>query len=244
MEWNDTAIVLAVRPHGERAAIASVLSLNHGRWMGRVTGAQTGSKKSWLTACSVVTGDWHARLDEQLGTFALELTQHSAAHVFENRAALLGLDYLAALTDIAAPERLPLPLLYQALSKTIARIMAGETPFQLVADYERTLLEVMGYGLDLSGCAVTGQVDDLTAISPASGRAVCRSAAEPYGDKLLPLPQHWMTANAPTAAQLGESFRVTGHFLKQHYFIPPRDFPPTRAQLLSLISSAANVTAA
>lgn len=234
MEWNDTAIVLAVRPLGESAAVASVLTLNHGRWMGRVTGAQTGAKKSWLTACSVVSGDWRARLDEQLGTFVLELTQHSAAHVFDNRAALLALDYLAALTDTAIPERSPLPLLYQSLHKAITNVMNDKNPAVCVADYERALLEITGYGLDLSGCAVTGQVDDLVAISPASGRAVSRVAAAPYGDKLLPLPQHWMDGGTPTTAQLAESFRVTGHFLKQHFYPLPKDFPPQRAQLLSL----------
>lgn len=238
MEWNDTAIVLAVRPHGESAAVASVLTLNHGRWLGRVTGAQTGSKKSWLAACSVVVGGWRARLDEQLGSFALELTQHSAAHVFDSRAALLALDYLAALTEVAAPERLPVPLLYQALHSTIAKITEDAGTLAAVAEYERTILEVMGYGLDLSGCAVTGQVDDLVAISPTSGRAVSRAVALPYGDKLLPLPLYWMTGEPPTTAQLAESFRVTGHFLKQHFYQPQghkvHDFPPQRAQLLSL----------
>lgn len=249
MEWADTAIVLAVRPYGERAAIASVLTLNHGRWLGRVNNAQTGAKKSWLTACSIVNGEWHARLDEQLGAFALELSQHSAAHVFDNRAALLALDYLAALTDIAVPERSPQPLLYQALQQAIAAVITQKNPALCVADYERTLLETCGYGLDLSGCAVTDQVDDLVAISPTSGRAVSRAAAAPYGDKLLPLPQHWLTGAAPSQNQLVESFRVTGHFLKQHFYQPPRDFPPQRAQLLSLAAlsssgAAANVTAA
>lgn len=244
MEWRDPAIVLAARPHGERAAVVGVLSLNHGRWLGRVAGAQSGDKKSWLAAGTLVDAEWHARLDEQLGTFKLELAQHTAAHVFDNRAALLALDYMAALTETATPERLPLPLLYQNLSAAIAKITNGAAAAVVVADYERQLLDVMGYGLDLSGCALTGQVDDLTAISPNSGRAVSRDAAQPYGDKLLTLPQHWMTGQVPTPGQLAESFRVTGHFLKQHFYTPPRDFPPQRAQLLSLLGQAANVTAA
>lgn len=252
MEWTDHAIVLSTRPLGERAAVVSVLTLQHGRWLGRVQNAQSGSKKAWLSAGSLVQGSWHARLDEQLGTFALELTEHSAAHVFDNRMGLLALDYLAALTDCAAPERLPLPLLYQALLKAVQHVAhetgttapTGLLAAATVADYERTLLDVMGYGLDLSGCAVTGVVDDLVALSPHSGRAVCRAAAAPYGDKLLPLPQHWLTGVAPSAAQLAESFHVTGHFLQQHFYQAPRALPPQRAHILSALAGAANVSAA
>lgn len=54
---------------------------------------------------------------------------------------------------------------------------------------ELALLEELGFGLDLTQCAATGGNDQLTYVSPKSGRAVSASAGEPYKDKLLALPQ-------------------------------------------------------
>ncbi len=47
------------------------------------------------------------------------------------------------------------------------------------------LLEELGFGLDLSKCAVTGVTDDLMYVSPRTGRAVSAEAGEPYKDRLL-----------------------------------------------------------
>src|SRR3989338_2262488 len=49
-----------------------------------------------------------------------------------------------------------------------------------VPDYlrwELMLLEELGFGLDLTSCAVTGSRDDLCYVSPKSGRAVSRAGA-------------------------------------------------------------------
>ncbi|WP_348246434.1 DNA repair protein RecO, partial [Salmonella enterica] len=46
--------------------------------------------------------------------------------------------------------------------------------------FEAGLLEDLGFGLDLSRCAVTGVMDDLVWVSPRTGRAVSREAGGPY----------------------------------------------------------------
>ena len=59
---------------------------------------------------------------------------------------------------------------------------------EALARFELTLLEELGFGLDLESCAATGVTTDLTHVSPKSGRAVSREAAEPYLDRLFVLP--------------------------------------------------------
>ena len=54
--------------------------------------------------------------------------------------------------------------------------------------FELALLAELGFGLDLSRCAVTGASEDLVYVSPSSGRAVSRSGAGRYADRLLALP--------------------------------------------------------
>ena len=50
----------------------------------------------------------------------------------------------------------------------------------LIIRFELAMLTELGFGLDLARCAVTGSPDDLSHVSPKSGKAVSRRAAQPY----------------------------------------------------------------
>jgi len=72
----------------------------------------------------------------------------------------------------------------------------------------------MGYGLDLRSCAATGVNDNLTHVSPRSGRAVSASAAEPYADKLLTLPGFMLGEPYVTPTDIQNGLALTGYFLE------------------------------
>ena len=72
----------------------------------------------------------------------------------------------------------------------------------------------MGYGLDLKSCAATGVNDNLTHVSPRSGRAVSASAAEPYKDKLLTLPGFLLGRPYAPLADVADGLILTGYFLE------------------------------
>jgi len=74
-------------------------------------------------------------------------------------------------------------------------------------------LAELGFGLDLSRCAVTGDNDSLVAVSPRSGRAVSAAEAEPYGDRLLALPQFLREGGPASWSDIIDGLRLTGHFL-------------------------------
>ena len=80
--------------------------------------------------------------------------------------------------------------------------------------FELRLLEDMGYGLNLTSCALTGVTQDLAYISPRTGRAVARAAAGDWAPRLLPLPRV-MTLGDGTPAEVAEGLAVTGHFLSR-----------------------------
>ncbi|MGX7836017.1 DNA repair protein RecO, partial [Campylobacter fetus subsp. venerealis] len=67
-------------------------------------------------------------------------------------------------------------------------IEAGQPWSGAYLDWEMLLLDEMGFGLDLSSCAVTGALEGLAYVSPRSGRAVSRAGAGDWADRLLPLP--------------------------------------------------------
>jgi DNA repair protein RecO (recombination protein O) len=94
------------------------------------------------------------------------------------------------------------------------------------------VLSALGFGLDLGSCVVTGATDDLTHVSPRTGRAVSRGAAAPYRDKLLPLPGFlWREAPA-SRADIGAGLALTEHFLLHHLLAPQgRGLPEARIRL-------------
>ena len=81
--------------------------------------------------------------------------------------------------------------------------------------YELLILAELGFGLDLDRCAVSGGNEDLVAVSPRSGRAVSAAEAEPYADKLLPLPAFVREGGTAPWPDILDGLSLTGHFLKR-----------------------------
>jgi DNA repair protein RecO (recombination protein O) len=103
--------------------------------------------------------------------------------------------------------------------------------------FELALLAELGFGLDLSRCAVTGSSDDLVYVSPNSGRAVSRSGAGGYADRLLALPGFLLGAAPADAVQLAAGLRLTGAFLRRHLFdASERAMPEARNRLLARLA--------
>src|SRR5690606_33471939 len=68
-EWQDEAIVLSARPHGETGAVASLLTRGRGRAMGYVYGAASGRVRAVLEVGNLVLARWQAKAEGQLGNF-------------------------------------------------------------------------------------------------------------------------------------------------------------------------------
>ena len=96
----------------------------------------------------------------------------------------------------------------------------------------------MGFGLDLTVCAVTGVAEDLAHVSPRTGRAVSRAAAGVWAERLLPLPPVMLGQGEATGAEVAAALAVTGHFLDRRLFasLGDRPVPAPRARLLAEIA--------
>ena len=234
MEWTDEGVVLSVRPHGETAAVAEVFSHMHGRHLGLVHGGRGRLKRPILQPGNHVTAHWRARLADHLGVFRLELKHPHAAELLDSRLGLQGLECLTTLARLL-PERDPHPNLFEVTLFVLGFLNDDRIWPALYARWELALLAELGFGLDLSACAVTGSNDYLAYVSPRTGRAVSMAAAEPYKDKLLPLPGLFTGAGAggATAADVAAALRLTGHFLARDV-LGPRGLtmPDARARLL------------
>ena len=236
MDWRDEGTVIAVRRHGETAAIVEVFTAQHGRHAGVVRGGISRKIAPILQPGSQLSVQWRARLDEHLGTFVVEPLR-SRAEVLADRLALAGLNAICALLCFALAEREAHHGLYaQTQSLLDALGHDGDWPAQYLR-WELMLLEDIGFGLDLGRCAVTGSREDLAYVSPKTGRAVSRAAAGPWADRLLPLPQGMLGQGPVSQLELGQGLAITGHFLTRELAGQRRlpALPEARGRLLDLL---------
>src|SRR5258707_1303876 len=116
MEWIDEAIVLSARPHGENAAVVTLLTAAHGRHAGLVAGGQGRNAQPVLQPGNRVKAVWRARLQEQLGHYTLDLTMSHAAAWLEMQEILSIMASACAVTEASLPERQPMPGIYAGLA--------------------------------------------------------------------------------------------------------------------------------
>jgi DNA repair protein RecO (recombination protein O) len=236
MQWSDEGIIIGTRRHGETSVIVELMTPAHGRHLGLVRGGRSRQKQSLLQPGNSVAATWRARLDSHLGHYTLEGTAERAGRLIEKASGLYAIQALAALLRLL-PERDPHPALYEGLLAMVDHLDDALIAGGFVVRFELKVLDELGFGLDLERCAATGTNDDLAYVSPKTGRAVSRSAGEPYRDRLLPLPPFLAEPAALVSGpgELADAFRLTAYFLARHVY-EPRGLEPAdaRARLAAL----------
>ena len=218
MDWTDDGIVLSAKKHGETSSIVSLLTRNHGRHLGLVRGGTGKKTRGVLQPGNRIEARWRARLAEHLGTFSCEMKEAFTATVLRDPLKLAGLSSACAITEGALAEREPHQPVFEGLLALIGSLPQDDWPSAYVK-WELGLLGEIGFALDLSSCAATGQNGQLAYVSPKSGRAVSLAAAEPYKNKLLKLPGFLLRPGAIGAPEdVNEGLVLTGYFLERNVF--------------------------
>jgi len=213
MDWRDHGILLSTRRHGESAAIIEVFTQDHGRHAGVVRGGASRRIAPILQPGAQLDLAWRARLEDHIGTFQVEPVRSRAALALSGRLALAGLNAVTGLLTFCLPERAAHPALYLRSEQLLDLLGQDEIWPLAYLHWEVLLLEEMGFGLDLGSCAVTGATRDLIYVSPRSGRAVSRSGAGEWADRLLPLPPCLRGEGAAPDAEIAQALAVTGYYL-------------------------------
>ena len=224
MEWTDEGIVLGSRRHGEVNAIIEVMTREHGRHLGMVRGGAASRLRPVLQPGNELRMVWRARLDEHLGHYTVEPLRLHPASLLAAAHVVYGVTHLAALCRLL-PERDPHPEVHGWLTAALERLEQPLAAGAEVVRFELKMLAELGFGLDLASCAATGGENDLSYVSPKSGRAVSRAAGEPWHDRLLRLPAFVMDdlpaqSVLPSLNELADGFALTGFFLARHVLEP------------------------
>lgn len=215
MEWADDGIVLAARRLGESGIVATLLTRDHGRHPGMVPGGASKAIRPLLQPGTLVQAHWRARLSEQLGTFRLEMQNAYPARILDQPGPLAALTSACALCEALLPERQPFPSLFLATQALFDALPVPSWP-SVYVHWELALLRGLGFGLDLSACAATGETDNLIYVSPKSARAVSAAAGRPHAHKLLPLPSFLLDRSEGDDQAIAQGLALTGYFLERH----------------------------
>ena len=217
-DWTDQAISLGLRRFGETGAILEVFAREHGRRRAMIHGGASQKKRGPMQPGNTLVVTWKGA-EESLGSFTAEMESERAARHMADAEALAGLSALADLLAAAMPEGEAKPALFDAAETVLDMLGEPEVWPALFIRWELGLLSMLGYGLDLSSCAVSGVTTGLSHVSPRSGRAVCGAEAGEYLSRLLPLPAFLVDGSfAPTPVDIHDGFRLTGHFLSERLF--------------------------
>ncbi len=238
MEWRDHGILLSARRHGESAAIIDVFTEEHGRHSGIVRGGAGRRLAPVLQPGAQLEVQWRARLEEHLGSFQVEPLRSRAVAAMGDRLALAGLNAVVGLVSFCLPERQAHAGFYRLTERLLDLLdQTGIWPLAYL-QWERDLLEEMGYGLDLTVCAVTGQHDGLVYVSPRTGRAVSEAGAGDWADRLLPLPSCLRGEGPAPDAEIAEALRTTGYFLTHRVAaeLAHKPLPEARARFVETFS--------
>lgn len=242
MEWQDDAIVLSSRKHGETSIIAELLTRDHGRHLGIVRGGTSRRLRAALQPGSSLRVNWRARLSEHLGSFSIEPTKVRAAGFLDDVLALEAVQAASALCSICLPERERHVALYEVYELFLEALDDESVWPAIYVRWELGLLRELGFGLDLEKCVSTGAVEELTHVSPRSGCAVSAEAAAPYLDRLLPLPS-FLRENSLTAvsvADIRDGLALSGYFLDRRVLrVHEASMPDIRLRLEERIRTMA-----
>lgn len=217
MQIQATAIVCAVRAHGEHGAVARLLTPGDGLLPGYVRGGHSRRLRPVLMPGNIVTAEFRARSEEQLASLTVELL-HSRAGLHGEPLPAAAIEWATALTATTLPEGLAYPRLHAALDGVLAAIEAAPSArgwAGALVRYELLLLSELGFGLDLARCAASGVTENLAWVSPKSGQAVSRIAGQPYADRLFPLPPFLLVGGEAEWSEVKDGLRLTGFFLER-----------------------------
>ena len=239
MEWTSEGVIVSVRKYGENSVIIDTLTPEHGRHLGVVRGGASRKMAATIQPGSQVKLEWRARLEEHLGNFRVEQLE-SRSDMFDDRLRLAALSSICSIVTFSFPERMPVTELYNSTLNLMDTLNTDGDWTPLYALWELQVLEEMGFGLDLTSCAVTNVTQDLIYVSPKSGRAVSRKAAGEWKERLLPLPSFlrnkFETANHE---DILNSLKTTGHFLSSWLAtsLGERKLPEARNRLISRLEN-------
>lgn len=236
MELDGQAIILESQEYNHDLLIMSVLFEHYGVRKGAIKSSK--KNKTALNVGNILSLRWYARLEDHLGYFNIKSFETIAPFVYHDQQKLLSLLSICGLYKACLAEKEPQESLFFQLENFLYALKFNNTLWlNMLVLLELELLSKAGFGLDLSRCVATGSIENLTYISPKTGKAVAKEPGEKYKDKLFLLPKLFLDPNENLENKdVLQALQVTRYFLEKNVFsIRKNNFPNTRRELEEIL---------
>ena len=238
MNLTDEGIVIGVKKFSDSTNLMKILTKDNGIYSGLIRIKKNQGNSGVNIPGNTLSVNWRARLSEHLGFFNTELIKSRSSNYLNSSINLEVLNSICSLMDIF-PEREECIDLYNIIEELLDNLNNTRLwPF-LYIKFELLFIERMGYGLDLSSCAVNGSTDNLNWVSPKTGRAVSALGAKGWEDRLLKLPE-FLGQNeikSVSKADLLDSLKLTEFFLiKRVYSQYAKNLSSSRKRMFDYLS--------
>lgn len=224
MKFNDCGIIISIKKYSENSAIVKVFSQHHGIYRGFVKSIKSSKSRTIYQVGNLISFEFRSRIEENLGSFfAVDLVKSYCAKIMFDALKLNCVNSLFSMVDELFLERENHRDLFEEIQNFLQKISRDDvSPNEFLADYVRAellILQVLGYGIDLSSCAATNSTVDLVFVSPKSARAVSLEAGKPFQNKLLRLPEFLHKDSAEIDEKnLLDGLELSGFFLQKFLF--------------------------
>lgn len=181
---GEAALVLHARPYRESSAIVSLLTATHGRMSVVARGARGGKRGNVLQPFNLLRVGWTGR-----GSLATLTGSELTRHAWLTGNALAAGFYVLELISRLLPERESAPAVFTGACWALEHLQSGSLPVDVVLRiFEKRLLEELGYGLDFTTAADSGEpirADSQYVLYPDAGFVAVTGAGPGYAGDLL-----------------------------------------------------------
>ncbi len=239
MNWQDIGIVLNTKKFNDNSIIMKVLTEENGIYSGLVRVQKNKGGFGVNLTGNKLNLSWRARLSEHLGFFSTELNKSRANIIMNNPLYLTGISLICSHLDLH-PEREPCNLIYNEFDALIENFSNNNNWIKDIVIFEFNYLDHLGYGIDLTECALSGKKDSLEWVSPKSGRAVNSEAGKKWSKKLLKLPKFLLKNEIviKNNDDIIDGLNLTGYFLnKLVYSDLNKNMPSSRKKIIDFLKT-------
>lgn len=217
MNFKDIGIIIAKRPLKEHYNIVSLLTKNNG-----IYSAVTRSSKKYCIIYqqgNLVDFHWKGRLHNHIGFAKCELIKSYVNHILNNKTKLYAFNSIVHLINAIFQERELCNKFFNIFQEYLEKLIINEFDFVEYIKLELQILAESGYGLEINHCVVTGSTDNLSYVSPKSGKAVCEAVGAWYAEKLIALPKFFnYHVSSITNNDKIQALELTSYFFNRYFF--------------------------
>jgi DNA repair protein RecO (recombination protein O) len=232
MKFSDQGIIISQKNYSENSTILKIFSQNYGLCKGFVKKKST----AIFQVGNLISFEWRSRIEDALGSFyRVDLIKSYSSKIIFDALKLNCVNSLFTIINSFLERENHLELFTKLMDFLENLESEKEIFLPNFIKLELEILKRLGYALDLSLCVLTNSRENLTFVSPKSGRAVCENAAKPYKSKLLALPLFLIdeTANTKTS-DIASGLKLSGHFLEK--FVTKEN--PARERIIKIYNES------